>query len=262
MTEAGTGRRTSTPGESAPAARGRAARGARADPGRPRRPRRWKAVFVTVLVVAVLGAAGWVLLGSRLLVVRHVEVSGARIAPKDRIVAAAGVRLGLPMVRLRTGDVRARVARLREVESAEVERRWPGTVRIVVRERVPVAAAQYGGRYLLLDRGGNVAADAAAAPADLPLLTAMPSVPPDPATLAALRVVGELPDGLRRRLAGVSAPSPESVTLRLRTGLTVVWGAAERTGDKVRLVEAMQRTSAGRGARTIDVSSPDVVTTR
>ncbi|QXJ25404.1 FtsQ-type POTRA domain-containing protein [Actinomadura graeca] len=251
MTEAATSRA----GDAAPPA-------PPAGPVRRRRPSRWKAVFVALLVLGVLGAVTWVLLGSRLLVVRHVEVAGAGLASPDRVVAAAGIRLGVPMVRLDTGEVRARVEGLREVESAKVERHWPATVRITVRERVPVAAVLRAGRYQRIDRYGVTVADGASRPAGLPTLTVASAGPSDPATLAALNVLTGLPERLRTRLTDVTATGPGDVTLHLREGPTVVWGAPERALEKVRLLEALRRTAAGRSARTIDVSSPEVVTTR
>ncbi|MEU5879630.1 FtsQ-type POTRA domain-containing protein [Spirillospora sp. NPDC047279] len=226
------------------------------------RPNRWKVVFVTLLVVGLLGTVVWVLLGSRLLVVRHVEVTGTKIAPRDRVVAAAGITLGGPMVRLGAGSVEARVEKLREVESAKVERHWPGTVRIVVRERVPLAAVERGGRFYQLDKDGVIVTDTPVRPGRMPALTVSAPGPTDPATLAALHVVDALPAALSRRLTEVEASTPESVTLRLNAGLTVVWGSAERGDEKVRLYEALLRTTAGRTARQIDVSSPEVVTTR
>jgi len=42
----------------------------------------------------------------------------------------------------------------------------------------------------------------------------------------------------------------------------VIWGAPERAAEKLRLVEALAGAAAGRSAHTIDVSSPEVVTTR
>jgi cell division protein FtsQ len=234
----------------------------RAEPSGERRPARWKALGVGLVVLVLLGAAAWALLGSRLLVVRNVEVTGTKLAPRDRIVATAGIRLGLPMVRLGTGSVRARLERMREVESARVERHWPATVRIVIRERVPVVSVERNGRFYQLDRHGVAVADGPSRPHGLPTLSSAAPGPTDASTLAALRVLHALPGGLRALVDGVEAPSPESVTLRLAEGRTVVWGPAERAEEKVRLVDALRNTPAGRAARTIDVSSPEVVTTR
>ncbi|MFC4907921.1 cell division protein FtsQ/DivIB [Actinomadura gamaensis] len=211
--------------------------------------------------MGLLGTAGWVLLGSKLLVVRHVEVSGSRLAPRDRVEAAAGISLGSPMARLDLGVIRGRVERLREVASAKVERRWPGTVRIEVTERTPRAVVSRDGRFYQLDASGVTVTDGPARPAGLPLLTVAAPGPSDPSSLAALRVVEALPASLRQKLAEVSAASPEAVTLRLSDGLTLVWGSAERTSEKLRLVDALRRSAAGRAANTIDVSSPEVVTT-
>ncbi|RKS74506.1 cell division protein FtsQ [Actinomadura pelletieri DSM 43383] len=227
-----------------------------------RRPNRWKAVLVTLLILGALGAVTWVLLGSRLLVVRHVEVTGSALAPRDRIVAAAGVDLGTPMARLGTGAVRERVERLREVESAEVERDWPGTVRIVVRERVPVAVVERGGRYHQVDRHGVVVADGESRPAGLPTLTVASPGPSDRTSLAALAVLSGLPEQMRGKLSEVAATEPDTVTLHLRGGQTVVWGADERAYEKIRLLEALWRTAEGRAVRTVDVSSPDVLKTK
>ncbi|MEO5873772.1 MAG: cell division protein FtsQ, partial [Streptosporangiaceae bacterium] len=60
---------------------------------KPRRDR-WKALFVILLIVGLLGTAAWVLLGSRLLVVRQVEVSGLDLVSRPRVLAAAGVPIG------------------------------------------------------------------------------------------------------------------------------------------------------------------------
>jgi cell division protein FtsQ len=219
-------------------------------------------VFVTLLVLGALGAVSWVLLGSRLLVVRHVEVAGAGLAPRDRIVDAAGIDLGTPMVRLKTGAVRGRVEGLREVESARVERDWPGTVRIVVRERVPVAVFESGGRYHRIDRHGVVVADDESRPSGLPTLTVASPGPSDGASIAALTVLSDLPERLRAKVGEVEATAPDAVTLYMRGGQTVVWGAAERAEEKIKLLDALWRTPEGRAVRTADISSPEVLKTK
>jgi cell division protein FtsQ len=222
---------------------------------------RWKVLFVGLLVAAVLGTATWVLLGSRLLVVRRIDVVGERLVPRDRVLTVAGVRLGEPLVRLDTTAVRDRIEGVQEIETVRVERRWPTTVRIVVTERTPMVAVQHDNRFLQIDRFGVTVVSSAARPRGLPTLTVADPVQSDPALRAALAVMRTLPTWLSRRIAGVEAPSPEAVTLRLREGISVVWGAPERPADKLKLLHGLLTGTPQRGVKTIDVSSPEVVTT-
>lgn len=238
----------------------RAGAGPSARPAR-RRSSRWKVLFVTLLVAGVLGTAAWVLLGSRLLVARHIDVVGARLVSRDRVLAAARVRLGEPLVRLDTGAVRDRVEAVQEVETARVERRWPATVRIVIRERTPIAAVPRDNRYLQIDRYGVTVLTSTARPRDLPSLTVASPLPSDPSLRAGLAVIRSLPPWLSQRVAGVEARTPEAVTLRLTEGVAIVWGAPERTPDKLRLLRGLLGNARQRVAKTIDVSSPEVVTT-
>jgi cell division protein FtsQ len=60
----------------------------------------------------------------------------------------------------------------------------------------------------------------------------------------------------------IGARGTESVTLRLKSGTSVVWGSPERTAEKIRLVDALLSAPNAQAARTIDVSAPEVVTTR
>src|SRR5262249_9062627 len=125
-----------------------------------------------------------------------------------------------------------------------------------------VVVAAHGRRYYQLDRFGVTVLVTSVRPGGLPLLMVAAPDPGAPPTVAALAVWRSLPGDFRGRLSAIGATDPEAVTLRLKSGISVVWGAPERTGEKVRLVEALLRTRAGRSAHTIDVSSPEVVTTR
>jgi cell division protein FtsQ len=218
-------------------------------------------MFISLLVVGVFGLAAWVLLGSRLLVVRHVEVVGTHLLSRDRVVSVSQIRLGTPMIRLGAGAVRDRIAGIQEVEEVRVERRWPTTVRIVVTDRVPVVVVPHGGKFEQYDKFGVLVLTSPARPRALPDLVVATPGPADAVTVAALTAWRSLPPRLVRRLIAVEAPTVESITFRLSGGRTIVWGAAERAQEKLRLIDALTRTAAGRSARTIDVSSPEVVTT-
>ena len=213
----------------------------------------WRATFVALATAGVIGAAVWVLFGSRLLVVRSVIVTGTHLVPRSEVLAVAGVEPGTPLIRVNTAQVAARIDTIRQVRSALVSRSWPDRVVIVVRERtVALAVAapikgdgEVGGGYDLVDAEGVVVQWDASRPADLPLYpTAAPvtSLRGDPDLAAAAAVLGELPAWLRHSVASVTAPEPDQVTLRLADGITVLWGGADRAVAKATELAVLMQT--------------------
>jgi len=120
----------------------------------------------------LVGAAwGWrQVAGAEALALRTVLVSGvgAQVHP-DQLLAVARPRLAAGFLRLDLGALRADLEALPWVASAAVRREWPGTLRIVVREEVPVATWNRAG---LLNAAGERFADGTpTAGADLPALS-------------------------------------------------------------------------------------------
>lgn len=226
----------------------------------PRAPvrRGRRAVPVALLAVCVVAAATWLVFFSPVLGVDRVEVRGNAGIPDEVIRRAAGVAVGEPLAGVDVDAVRARVAALPPIEWAGVERGWPRTLRIRVRERKPIAVAVVGDRVALVDRFGVVVALRDAAPAGLPRLSVPRLGPDEPAARAALSVIHVLPDRIARRVAEVRASKPTAVTLRLADGRTVNWGGADHGDLKARVL----LTLLGRSGRSYDVSSPDVATVR
>ncbi len=221
------------------------------NPKEPRSPRRsnpaWRATFIALATAGVIGAAVWILFGSRLLVVRSVIVTGTHLVPRSEILAVAGVEPGTPLIRVNTAQVAARIDTIRQVRSALVSRSWPDRVVIVVRERTVALAVPIkgGGGYDLVDAEGVVVQWGASRPADLPLyLTAAPvtSLRGDPDLAAAAAVLCELPAWLRHSVASVTAPEPDQVTLRLADGMTVLWGGADRAVAKATELAVLMQT--------------------
>lgn len=103
-----------------------------------RRRLRW-VVVVGVLLAVVLGAAG--ALVSPALDVDRVQVDGVYRTSPEQVREAAGIDVGAPLASIDEAGAAAGVAALPWVADADVRRRWPGTVVVEVRERVPVAVA-------------------------------------------------------------------------------------------------------------------------
>ena len=85
-----------------------------------------------------------------------VEIDGDRLDPA-LVEAVSGIRPGSPMSSVSLEAVARRVATLAWVVDVEVERDWPGTIRIWIVEREAfVNAVDLSGRRGLLDRAGTV----------------------------------------------------------------------------------------------------------
>jgi cell division protein FtsQ len=216
---------------------------------------RKKAVVFTLATAAIVAVAVWALLGSTLLVVRSVTVTGADAVPRAEVLRAAGIAPGTPLIRVDTAAVARRVERITQVQSAQVSRDWPDSVTIVIQERTPVLAVPSDGGFALVDRFGVVVSHAATRPPGMVLLdtAANPdSLRGSPAVGAAVTVLHELPPRILRLVRAVTAPSPGAVTLDLRGDVTVLWGGTDRAAAKAAELEILMRTKAS----SYDLSDP------
>jgi cell division protein FtsQ len=222
-------------------------------------------VFFGLVAVAIVAGVAWALLGSRLLVVRSVQVTGTGTqVTRAQVLAAARVQAGVPLIRVNTAAVAQRVDGIREVQSTHVSRSWPSTVVISVRLRTPVFAVAVQGGYALLDAYGVDVRDSARRPPRLPLLQ-LTAGTGGAAGLSSLRpvagagaaVLRELPPWVARRVAVVSAPTPSEVSLQLANGVVIVWGDSSRAAEKARELTLLMRTHA----RRYDVSAPGTAVT-
>jgi cell division protein FtsQ len=160
------------------------------------------------------------------------------------------------MVRLDADEAAARVAKLPRVFEVSVERSWPSTVEIIITERAPVAVLRAGSEIHLVDGTGLDYAKVAAAPAGLPTL-AMQNVSPDnPATKAAVTVLGAIPKQLKAQVTTITANTPGDVRMTLADGRVVKWGNAQDNARKAAVLAAVLT----RPGKTYDVATPDFPT--
>jgi cell division protein FtsQ len=226
----------------------------------------WRAVFFALVAVAIMATLAWALLGSRLLIVRSVQVTGTGpLVSRAEVLRVARVPRGLPLIRVNAAAVAARVEQIQQVQSATVSRSWPSTVTISVLPRTPVFAVASAGGYALVDAFGVAVRQSASRPPALPLLTvggpgAAPagSLRGSQAVLAAARVLRELPPTVVHQVRLVLAASASAVSVRLTDGIVVVWGSPRRGAEKARELLLLMRTHA----RYYDVSARGTAVTQ
>jgi cell division protein FtsQ len=221
-----------------------------------RRPDPWKTSFFVVAVVALVGGVAWALLGSSFFVVRSVRVSGAGSISRQRVLGAARVKMGTPLIRVDAAEVARRVDKITRVQSATVRRSWPDSIVIEVVRRRPTFLVRIGRGYDVIDSYGVVLGRATGPrPGLVPLRAPTGSASAlrgNAAVLAAGAVVRRLPGWLRHKLADVRVRQGSGVMLILRPRITVVWGTAARAAAKAAEVAVLLRTKA----TYYDVSDP------
>ena len=226
-------------------------------------------------ILALLGTTGlvalaWAVTQSPLLDVDRVAVSGALHSDAGEIVAASGVERGDALLYVDLAKVRHRVGSLPWVQSVDVERRWFGTLGIVVTERTPVAALPgRGGGWVVASAEGRLLDTAARPPGGLPVIEGggfggRPGETVAPVALGALRVAGALPPSLRERVGSVAVTREGTVRLALALDdghpVEVRLGPPEDVAAKLLALAALLDEADLSRARVVDLRVPDVPT--
>jgi cell division protein FtsQ len=224
---------------------------------RRRRARRWLAwrrVVVGLLLVCLVAGGGWLVFFSSVLAVSGVQVEGTRVLSPAVVRRAAAVPAGSPLATVDLDAVAARVERLPAVRSVDVSRAWPDRVRVDVTERQAVAVVEPedgGGRLRGLDASGVAFRRYESRPRGLPVIRSGDRADSD-ALAEAATVAGSLPPPLAAKVAYVEVLSVDRISLELRTGPTVLWGSADESANKARVLAVLM----GQKATYYDVSVP------
>ncbi len=91
--------------------------------------------------------------------VQNIVIAGRANTPEPLLREALGVSKGDPILGFSVSDARDRIEGLSWVAHVAVERRLPGTIFVDVTERRPFAIWQNQGKFVLIDREGQVVTD-------------------------------------------------------------------------------------------------------
>lgn len=216
-----------------------------------------KMLLVTMLLVVVGIGFALVLYFTPVMSARNIVVTGTAAVTREEVLDVAKVRPGTPLLQIKTNQVADRVAAIRRVASARVQRQYPSALRITIVERIPVVVKDFPDGPHLFDQDG-VDFATALPPSALPFIDVDNPEPSDPATKAALQVLSTLRPEVVGQVGRIAAPSVVSITLTLSDGRVVIWGTTDRAEEKAEKLAALL-TQPG---RTYDVSSPDLPTVK
>lgn len=220
------------------------------------RSRRRRIVWLSAVGAVLLLVGGSVAAAySPLFAVQKITVVGASTLDPAAVETALDAQLGTPLALIDTSKVKAALLAFPLIETYALEAKPPHDLTVRIVERTPVGVIRSDAGYTLVDAAGVVLSTTTDQPAGQPLLEITGGTGSRAFESAGL-VVRSLPPEVRAALTGVRASTADDVTLMLNTGLTVVWGSADKSALKgVVLADAI---AVHPDAATIDVSSPDV----
>ncbi len=169
--------------------------------------------------------------------VTDVEIEGRANTPEPLLRAALGVSKGDPILAFSVEMARERVETLSWVEHATIERRLPGTVVVYLQERRPFAIWQNQGKFVLIDRSGQLVANQNVAE-----FHQLPLVVGAGAPAAAAVLVDALTDRpeLQKRVVAAVRVGERRWNLRLNNGADVMLPEGHEVQALDRLMQLQQ----------------------
>jgi cell division protein FtsQ len=221
-------------------------------------------LVIGLLILAVpAGGVGWLLTGPRF-AVTSIDVEGVSRVPAERVRAAAGIPSGTNVWRIDPATVIERVEAVPEIRRAEVIRRYPNRVTVLVEERRPFTLV-HAGRLHWLDEEGRVLRETREAvvppvpvvsgldEAELASLRTGPG-PRAREAVALIRVLLRSGSGLTAQISEIDMSRGEGPVLYTVDGLEVRLGTEDWDERLARLEGVLAEVGRdGQGVRTIDL---------
>ena len=192
--------------------------------------------------------------------VQTITIDGRQNTPDAALRGALGVAIGDPILAFSVEAARARIEALSWVEHVAVERRLPGEIHVAITERRPFAIWQSQGKFLLIDRDGQIVTNEDVAEfGDLPLVVGA-GAPPRAA--AFLDLLAQFPD-VRDRVTAMVRVGERRWNLQLKNGMIVMLPEGHEDAALKRLHELQDSQSMlDRPLVSLDLRLPDRLAVR
>ncbi|OKL49240.1 hypothetical protein BM477_04425 [Boudabousia marimammalium] len=222
---------------------------------RAKRRRRYTALLSVAAVLAVFVAAAAVLWFAPMfsLKAEKLSITGATEEHTAKLLADSQPYVGKPLVGISVSQWESKLRENVWVREVEIDRSFPNSASVVVKERVPVVAIKRGGSLTAVDQDATELSYLNAAELELPLLELQTTeADQQRAVLTAVGVISELPPEIRDQVKQYTILSPTNFHFVLKNGAVVKWGSRDEIEFKVRVLTVLLKQPA----KIYDVSIP------
>lgn len=192
---------------------------------------------------------------SPLLSLKTIRVEGASKVSAASVRTALGGQLGRPLALIDFDSITRKLGNFPLIRSFVTETVPPGTLIIRIAERTPIATLATSSGFSVVDPAGIVIDSSADRQPSLPLIELGSATKSSPAFVAAVGVLLALPSALLKQVDTVTAQTSDDVTLTLTGGQSVVWGSAEQSALKAKVLAAV--IAVGGATTKYDLSAPN-----
>lgn len=218
---------------------------------------RFRQAGVVVLALLAVVAAIWgvnALLDASVFAVESVEVTGVTRLTEQHVIDLAGIPGDATLLNIGTAKIVQRIEADPWVDSVELDRDFPSTLKIAVTERVPVVMVDAGGTDLwLVDADATWLGPRTADDTDTVTIRDVADLEPAAGTKAtskelinAIAVARGIGEELRSATRAVSAPSIEKTAIITNDDIEVFVGDAENITDKARIATEILEREKGK----------------
>jgi len=223
------------------------------------RRRVWAASIASITVVVL---ATVVLVLSPALALREVRVEGSTTVAEAEIQEALADLYGEPLARISNDRVATALKSIRVIQAFETRIEPPGTLVVILNERQPLGAVSRGGVFVVVDAAAVELWSQPEPPENLPIIL-VKADRSSPSFEAVARVLLALPPEIASSVEGVTASTLDDVRFTMReSSHEVIWGSAERSREKARVLGAALVAAGVGQPQVIDVTTPDSVVVR
>lgn len=211
------------------------------------------ALLITVVAVTL----------SPLMALTDIRVTGTERIDPASIGSALDRHRETPLALLDEAGIRDDLREFPLIRSYSLEIVPPHALVVRIVERTPIGAVERGSVFELVDAAGVVVESSAERPVAAALIRAGDADPDEAAFRSVAEVLDALPGALAGRVDVITASTRDDVAFTIRDlGHRVVWGSAERSEYKARVLEAAIATNDPAVRWQFDVSAPDSLIVR
>jgi len=231
-----------------------------------RRTRSRRTVWLSLAgVVAALAIVLAVAVFSPILALRTITIEGTSRIPKEDVLKAVDGQLGTPLALVDAARLERDLSGFALIRSYVTETVPPNAIVIHIVERQPVGVMQRGDSFDLVDPAGIAVQSTTERPADVPLIVVEDGKTDGAAFDSAVEVLLALPADMLAKVDTITASTQDDVRFVMRgVGQSVVWGSADRSTYKARVLTALVAKTTQSVKYEYDVSAPEsaVITKR